>query len=218
MTQNSPDDMKIAGNFTVADWNAMKAVLKSDQSSAEIWKLTFETFFRTRIETRYFVPIRLLQKHGENEGEGFSIVALQCSLIEFLASTREGKEYKHCSRGVKCEENEYCGSGSMFSNFLRDNQPFNDHFSDLAGCFYTHVRCKLFHEARTKGNWIIRADSPKNINEIVDFVSKPGKTILYRNSLQEAFKTYINGYGEELTKCKKLQEAFIRKFDSLCEE
>ncbi len=227
--------MKIAGNFTVADWNAMKAVLKSDQNSAEIWKLTFETFFRTRIETRYFVPIRLLQQHLENQGEGFSIVALQCSLIEFLASISDttncrcdppepsktkcecGKietVEKKCNR---CNSN-IISNSKRFTDFLRNKKPFKNEIesSDIANSFYADVRCALLHDAHTKGKWKICAKS--NDGKTIKWTGKSSEKFLYRNNLQNAFEEYIDKYGKELTTCKDLQEAFIRKFDSLNEE
>ncbi len=113
-------------------------------------------------------------------------------------------------------EHKYSSGQLVFSNFLMTIPPFEDHFSQLAKCFYKHVRCALFHEARTKGNWILRADSKDN--QIISHDTKNGKKILYRNNLQKAFEQYIDSYGKELTKCQTLQEAFIRKFDSLCED
>lgn len=209
-------DLKIADQLTVADWKAMKSKLVPGKS--DNWKYAFNLFFMKRIKTRYFEPIRLLQDHGENKGEGFSIVALQCSLIEFLASTRTGKNYKHgATEEERRNQNKYSSSQLVFTKFLRDYLPFKDYSSNLAGCFYTHVRCALLHEARTKGNWKILADAPDN-KKIVDVIEKTGEKTLYRNNLQKAFKEYIDNYGKELVECKELQKAFIRKFDYLCEE
>ena len=41
--------------------------------------------------------------------------------------------------------------------------------------------------------------------------------IVYRDNLKDAFQKFIDDYKSKLKKDKKLQEAFIRKFDSLCE-
>ena len=216
-TNNSPDDMKIAGQYTVANWREIKATITPGKPAN--WELAFKIFFQTRIETRYFEPIRLLQKHGENKGEGFAIVALQCSLIEFLASTRTGKSYKHnATDHERNYEFKYSSGEKVFKTFLKEIPPFKKHFEPWAECFYKQVRCGLVHEARTKGKWIIRAE-PKPKNEsVIHWPDKNGKIILYRNNLQKAFETYIDEYGKELTKCKCLQAAFIRKFDNLCEE
>ena len=42
--------------------------------------------------------------------------------------------------------------------------------------------------------------------------------IIDRNKLQCDFEEYVKSYGKDLLADKKLQAAFIRKFDSLCEE
>ena len=225
-------DMKIADQYTVADWEAMKTILvrKKDKEistvlnlefigQADDWEKAFNIFFKRRIETRYFEPIRLLQKHGENKGEGFAIVALQCSLIEFLASTRTGKSYKQgATDDERNNEFKYSSSSKVFKIFLKETSPFKKHFEPWAECFYTNVRCALLHSAHTKGNWIIRAEpEPKN-GKIIRWTNENGKIVLYRNNLQNAFEQYINNYGKKLKNCKCLQAAFIRKFDALCEE
>ncbi len=218
-------DMKIAGHHSVADWKAMKKTL--EVGKPENWEQAYKTFFVTRIKTRYFEPIRLLQKHGKNEGEGFSIVALQCSLIEFLASIRDGvicEELKTkdcsqegCSGKIIINEN-YVSSAKIFKKFLKNNEPFNAGFSstDKTDSFYSDVRCALLHDARTKGGWKIRAKS--NSDAIISWSGSNQEKILYRNNLQSAFEQYIKNYEEELKIDKNLQKAFIAKFDALCEE
>ena len=207
-------DVKIAGEFTVDEWKARKIVLEA-VGGQQNWKQAYEDFFVGRLKTRYLRPIDLLIKDGVKAGEGFSIVALHCTLIEFLASTLEGKSYKHCppGSGTKCGEHEYSNSSKLFTNFLSSAIPFKKYFSKTQACkFYENVRCPLLHEARTKDGWKIRAggsaDRPIDVEE----------KIVYRNELQEAFEEFVKWYGENLPKCKKLQEAFIRKFESLCIE
>ncbi len=207
-------DVKIAGEFTVDDWKARKISLET-VGGPDNWKQAYDDFFVGRLETRYFEPIRLLKNHGGKEGEGFSIVALHCTLIEFLASTLEGKNYKHRppDATTKCGEHEYSNSSKLFINFLSSEIPFKKYFSKTQACkFYENVRCPLLHEARTKDRWKIRAggsaDPPIDVKE----------RIVYRNNLQAAFEEFVKWYGENLPKCKKLQEAFIRKFESLCIE
>ena len=75
--------MKIAGERTAEDWKDLEAAL-GNSASLELWKMAYDDFFMERIRTRYLWPIELLQKHGDDRGEGFSIVSLQCAMIEFL--------------------------------------------------------------------------------------------------------------------------------------
>ena len=154
-------DMKIADQHTVADWKAMKTRL--DPGNPDNWEDAFNLFFRKRIETRYFSPIKQLIKEDKKAGEGFAIVALQCSLIEFLASTRTGQKYKHCpqiekKKNIECGPHEYCHSSKLFIDFLYNQKPFKAYFKSKgkADYFYENVRCALLHEARTTGGWKIR--------------------------------------------------------------
>lgn len=210
-------DVKIAGEFTVDDWKARKISLET-VGGPDNWKQAYDDFFVGRLETRYFEPIRLLKKHGGREGVGFSIVALHCTLIEFLASTLEGKNYKHRPRGADanwiCGDYEYSGSCKVFSHFLAEQIPFKDHFNSIRAAvkFYENVRCPLLHEARTKDGWRILAGSSSD--PPIDVTNKK----IYRDNLQLAFDEFVKWYGEKLPECEKLQEAFIRKFCSLCND
>jgi hypothetical protein len=85
----SDDATKIAGDFTIGEWKEFSKDLKPGKPDK--WELAYKIFFRTRVEKRYFEPIRLLQEGLDGEGEGLEIVAFQRSLIEFFQSTIEGK-------------------------------------------------------------------------------------------------------------------------------
>jgi hypothetical protein len=210
-------ETKIAGKKTVADWQKLKATLVVG-GDAGPWKVAFEDFFHERLRTRYFAPIDVLKTMSSKNGEGFSIVAIQCSLIEFLGATLQGKSYRHGSEldGGEPGEYEYCDSKDMFVSFLASAVPFKSTFSKgLARKFYTGVRCGLLHEARTKNGWTITAK--RGLTWIVD-TSNPANKIVHRDNLQRAFHDFVTWYGEALPADKKLQEAFIRKFDSLCED
>jgi hypothetical protein len=78
--------------------------------------------------------------------------------------------------------------------------------------FYASVRCGLVHEARTKGAWKIRV-----CNSDIPAIDADAK-VVYRNKLQAVFDGYVKWYKEQLLKDAKHQQAFIRKFDSLCNE
>ncbi len=208
-----PDKTRIAGDMTVADWKITRDKLEN-AADANIWKTAFCEFFKKRLETRYFRPIRALEDMKDNDGEGFAIVALHCSLIEFLASTLEGKTYRYMQNGQPpLGQFEYAKSGDMFIAFLVNREPFKVMFSDpgTAKDFYASVRCGLLHEARTKNGWLIRID--RSAASAVDTRTK----IVYRNKMQDAFDQFVTWYEEALSRDGALQKAFIRKFDSLCD-
>lgn len=209
-----PDDTWIADKKTVADWRAMKGRLQ-DFAGPEIWREAFAGFFKARLDSRYFEPINAIEKMGQDVGEGFAIVTLHCSLIEFLASTLEGKTYRYSRDGnPPLGEFEYSNSRDMFVQFLRKRTPFDGMFllDGPAEDFYASVRCGLLHEARTKGPWRIQ------VSESAALAIDTSVRIVYRNKMQAAFEQFVNWYEQALPTDAELQKAFIRKIDSLCEE
>lgn len=215
-----PEHVRIAGMRTVGEWFALRPSLL-DGNDNEAWKRAFVVFFEGRLKSRYFGPIEAIQKINCNVGEGFSIVALQCSLIEFLHATRKGLKYVYGNSDPR--KFEYSHSKDIFVDFLSSVAPFDEVFSCKnkhrkfncrckAKVFYESVRCGLLHEARTKGIWTISVKSGPG--PCVDFTT----SIVYRDRLQKMLEDYIAMYGEELRASKGLQEAFIRKFDDLCSE
>lgn len=178
------------------------------------WTEAFKDFFKMRLESRYFEPIKAITKIKEDAGEGFAIVALHCSLIEFLAATLEGKNYIQGNGGAPLGDFEYSNSKDMFVEFLERNEPFKSIFSKAGTAlnFYRSVRCGLLHEARTKGSWKIRVC--ESATQAIDVE----EMVVCRNKMQEAFDQFVDWYGRQLPIDAALQQAFIRKFDSLCQE
>src|SRR5690606_30206708 len=101
----------------------------------------------------------------------------------------------------------------MFVSFLETYEPFKCMFSKTgAGDFYASVRCGLLHEARTKGTWKIRVCQSAIL--AIDAEAK----VVYRDKMQAAVDQVLDWYGQQLCVDADLQQAFIRKFDSLCVE
>jgi hypothetical protein len=121
-------DTQIAGWKTADDWRALRNTLVIGGDSA-LWQRAFDEYFQERLRLRYLGPIRLLQQHGTFQGEGFSILAIQCSLIEFLESTVQGLTYRYLRKGETLGHYEYRKSGALFANFLCHRQPFEKQFT-----------------------------------------------------------------------------------------
>ena len=204
-------DIQIAGRLTIRDWKKFRVNLTSSPHP-DTWKKAFDSYFHGRLIPRYLKPIEVLQKQSQFEGEGFSIVAIQCSLIEFLESTLQGKTYRYRHNGDPAlSQHEYSDSKGIFVSFLAKREPFrNDFDKTSARDFYESARCGLLHEARTKNGWTISAR--KAGGHTID----PDKKIIYRNNFQTSLITFVEWYKTELPSNRGLQEAFIRKFDSLC--
>ena len=202
----------IAGWKKPSDWHSFRDKL-SKEDSKDLWQKAFEVYFKARLDLRYFNPINVLKENGTFEGEGFSIMAILCTLIEFLESTVRGLKYKFVRNKEDLKKYEYNTSSDIFIDFLSQRAPFSSHFDKKSAFdFYRNVRCGLLHEAHTKDGWTIWAKSPDGA--IVNKLDK----IVYRDDFKKAFDEYIEGYGVKLLTDNDLQKAFIRKFDFICEE
>jgi len=216
-----PGGTLIAGLLSANDWRALRKTLKPG-ADEDLWKKAFDDYFRQRLSLRYLEPIRRIQERDAFEGEGFSIVAIQCTLVEFLASTIEGKNYRYRRKGdPELTDYEYKNSRDMFVRFLSEHAPFSRYFDpEIALYFYENVRCPLLHEARTKNGWSIWAwcfadglsdELRRDHAPPID----PELKIIFRDNLQMLFRRFIDEYGEKVISDVALQEAFIRKFDNL---
>jgi len=212
-TLSSPDNVRIAGRKSCKDWESFRTKLVPG-GAQDLWQRAASNYFHKRIATRYLDPIAASKKLRKYQGEGFSIVAIQCSLIEFLESTVQGVSYRYrrCGSVTPLAAHEYSDSQRLFVDFLRKRQPFANDFTTrkIALDFYVGVRCGLLHEARTKNGWLIRADGPT-------IVSLAPKKIVYRNNFQKALEEFIKWYETALESQIDLQEAFIQKFNTLCQ-
>ncbi|WP_306050806.1 hypothetical protein [Oceaniradius stylonematis] len=200
----------IAGSLTANDWKARKIKLLENGDEAD-WASAFDDFLMARLKHRYLTPIKMLQDDGSFQGEGFTIVSVQCALIEFLAALKIGKNYKLLKRGEKIGPYEYTRSNALFRDFLAQEKPFSECFPSISDSqeFYKNVRCALLHEARTKNGWRIWAAG--------DIAVDVHKKIVRRDALQVAINAYLDSYGLLLTRNKSVQEAFVRKFDHLAD-
>lgn len=198
----------ISAEKTTEDWKVAREQLVKN-SDTKLWKVTCSDYFFKRLFPRYLSPIEILQRNCKSEGEGFAILAVQCSLIEFLESITQGINYRH---GKDCGQYEYNESGGLFVNFLNCRHPFSQVFDQkLARDFYKSVRCGILHEARTKNGWRVHAG--RKGGSMLDRDQK----IIYRNGFQSGLQCYIDWYCKTLPSDKTLQQAFIRKYDNLCE-
>ena len=202
----------IAGRKTPENWGTFRSKLIKE-ANQELWKKAFDEYFKERLNLRYLNPIKILQENGKLIGEGFSIMAIICTLVEFLETTIKGLKYKYVRNKNELNQYEYCFSSDIFVDFLSKRIPFSNHFDkDLALEFYKNIRCGLLHEAQTKGRWTIRAKSLTG-----SLIDKNNK-IVFRDDFQMALDEFTDDYYKNLLTDSELQKAFIRKFDFICEE
>ena len=210
--------MKIAGNLKINDWREIEKVLKPNEE--ENWGLAFH-FFEERIRTRYLNPIKALLDMDLNNGEGFAVVNLQCSLIEMIESFVNGWVYIHKPRGwYKNEQkSEVMNNACIFKSFFANRNGIENMKID-GGDFYDSVRCGLLHETQTKSNWKIT----KGLSDGDAYEEKDGFKIIYRDNFQRDLgiliknykKAIINGVEFDGIPACELRENFIAKFNHIC--
>lgn len=219
---------KLFGKKTKQDWIDIRNDIIINPKEKTNWEKSI-VLLDERLETRYFKPIQKILKMRITTGEGFAVMTLACSLIEFLQSCHEGKTYEYNAKESKFI---YGKSADKFKSFLLSHDPFKEFFSKsvsnptkkiktFADDFYSNVRCGLLHEAATKNNWVIKTHQLSiSTTKFIDTTDENYK-IIFRDNFFEAIKTYIDNYKQSLlkdirTNGNSLRENFARKFDMLC--
>lgn len=215
MTKKISIDILISPNYPVRKWEIDRIQLINDihknANSRSLWEKAYNHFYE-RIESRFLNPIKWILEKQKDIGEGFSIVALQCILIEFLESLYQGLVYTTSKKPKPFEYNE---SRNLFLDFLQKHKPFSKYFitKKSAAVFYDNIRCGLLHEGRTKESSTINTGRQKG--PIIEIKDDKRNLIVYRDKFYDGIITYIDTYKRELLESKDLQIKFIRKIDDL---
>ena len=223
---NLNQDMKIAGNLTISNWEELSANLNCGNDNN--WGRAFY-FFEERIRTRYINPIKSILEIGDNLGEGFAVVNLQCSLIETIESFINGckSEYNTTIRKTQWKKGTtiiFNSNKEIFISFFNNRTPFKELNID-GGLFYQDVRCGLLHETQTKNNWKIKCDTAEsglayqeiNNRNIVEKIIHRENFQIYLEKLIARYRISIitRADFDGIPACE-LRENFIAKFSHIC--
>ncbi len=189
----------ISPRYRVGDW---RRAMESDD-----WTLRIE-IFRDRITGRFLKPIELIEK-DVNIGDfaGFSIMALDCLLVETLNQFYKGLDETPSNHQ------------RQFWIFFRGSDYFRPHFTRrLSDIFYSHVRCGLLHQAQTKKGTLIRADQETMIKPVS---GDPANGIildrvLFHDALKKEISAYISKLETGENHSDHLRDNFIKKMQYLC--
>lgn len=168
------------------------------QSSEFDWN-TAVTIFKDRIEGRFLNQIDLLS--NDVNANGFTIMALNCLLIETLYQFKEGKD-KTPSRCNK----------DVYSNFLIQEFPGVFNIKNIAESFYTDIRCGILHSAQTKN------ESRLSDREDVVVTFEGNALVVSVKGLSSLLKTYFEHYLQKLADPNEvtLRNNFINKMKFVC--
>jgi len=170
--------------------------LKLDDDRSTDWNRAIEVFL-ARIQSRYLEPIDLLISADEKRTPierryGFSIMAINCILVETLQSFREGL--------IDTEGK----SKDMFKRFLPKREGFREHFQDetQAEEFYKKFRCGILHQAEIMGPWLVWSVGSLKGQEA------DGTPYINRTKFYELLKDEVTRYCDEL---RNLDNSELRK-------
>jgi hypothetical protein len=191
--------MQIAPGVDATTWQA----LKLDDSCSPDWT-TAVAILEGRIHERFIAPIDYLiaaedSKPANERRFGFTVLAVDCLLIETLGAFIDGLEDTEGR------------SGPTFSKFLTTRPHFSSDFTeDLARQFFKEFRCGILHQAEIGGESRVWSVGP-----LIRLES--GRIVVNRNELHERLKAEFQGYLAELRDPKnaKLRENFRKKMDSI---
>jgi hypothetical protein len=151
----SVDDVLLSSSTTVRRYKELEAA--KAEGRKEIAK-----FFRERFRERYLDPALAACPKS-----GFSLMALNCLMIEALVSFRRGwPNTRNLSKTAFC--------------FFFDREDEFSAFRGYAHDFYVHVRCGILHQAETTGGWLIHLreeqlfDADHKIIDALDFTNRMG--------------------------------------------
>lgn len=188
-------EIKISPKYNKEEYLSLNLNL---DSSDDNWKNAVE-IIKDRITGRYIKQIDLLSE--DINSNGFTIMALNCLLIETLYQFKKGIDQTPSGRNKK-----------SYSDFLV--QEFPDVFKSIiiAESFYTNIRCGILHSAQTKNESMLseREEPPVDFVGNTLVVSVKGMSIL----LKKYFENYLKKLLEPNN--KNLRNNFIKKMSFVC--
>lgn len=161
---------------------------------------TFDSAIRMfvdRIESRFTNQIHTLS--SDCNLNGFSIMALECLLIETFAQFKNGLDD---TQGA---------SKAVYTAFLRnDLQCFAS--QNIANAFYSNIRCGILHQAQTKPG----SGLTFGMSKAIDY--RQGFLMVSVDRFIEEMDSYFAEYCRRLHNRSEvlLRQNFIQKMDFIC--
>ncbi|AMS28251.1 MAG TPA: hypothetical protein DIU09_09290 [Hyphomonadaceae bacterium] len=211
--------MKLALRLTDQDWRVHEAKLDIEAPS-KAWEIAFDDFYQARLYSRYFSPIAAIASSHDKLGEGFSIVAILMTLVEFLETTYTGQNFNPNRKKATPYEYGLGQSTRIFVSFFLNRAPFSGSITEASAAeIYSSVRCGLLHEARTCGGWRIGVAKSEGCCPLraIDPVGK----IIFRDKFLEEMEAAVVALRTAMLAPdqagKELRAAFVRKMDGICQ-
>lgn len=203
--------MDIAPGFKHSDWKR----LYLDDAHGPDWQ-TATFILKSRMESRYIEPVDLLlncdeQRPCKHRSFGFTVLAIDCLLIETLQAFKDGRRRTNKNDG-KC----------AFVRFLVASPSMRRIFEcdiELAERLYTDYRCGILHQGEIKNNslvWSVGEESAffKDDDEDPARRQMVVNRTQFHNNIKSDFKHYLSELHDSAN--EELRRNFRRKMDYIC--
>lgn len=193
--------MFIAPGFKTTCWRK----LKLDDPAHGDWSTAIE-ILDARIRGRYIDPADELLATDQkilpavNRRFGFTVLAIDCLMIETLQSFIEGWKSSHGK------------STESFRRFLTTRKRFKKFFTKKrAERFYSEFRCGILHQAEIQGNSFVWS--------VGDLLEIDGKKMTvnrtkFHKSLKDEFVDYLDELRDSVSVVPR--KNFRKKMDHIC--
>jgi hypothetical protein len=203
-------------NWTDAHWKALTF------SSEHDWDTAIK-IFEDRIIYRYLDAIDVLQKDDnayylehDQRRLGFSMMALDCLLIETLAQFYDGlKDSDEAKKALRLNSTDF------YVKFLTEKSfKLKSVFDEPAAlAFYRTIRCGILHQAETKKDSTIRFFDDKDYSDTPFALSADGESLRihwvdFHRMVKNEFETYCAHL--RTNDVPGLREKFRQKMDFIC--
>jgi len=197
------ETMEISPNFTCEEWKELDL---SDSNSND-WEKAISCL-ESRIKERYIKPVDILIEHEEAKKYserrfGFTILAIDCLLVETLQAFKDGNKETRSKQGK-----------TVFVKFLNNSKNLGKYFNEenkFAEKFYKNYRNGILHQAQIKNNHLVWS-----IGKVV--FEQSGAMVINRTAFHKCLKDDFELYLQELRNNSNsvIRNNFKKKMDSLC--
>ena len=200
--------------FYIATWDEIKGALSADHYDAkrEIAIAGIEGRFRERFvkPANAIQDLDVTDASGYAEGRGFSILAIDCLLLEALHGHEKGKRTE-----VSAETRD------VFARTLENKQQFGGAFDEdgRAAKFASSVRNGVLHDGETRHGWLVR----QGFGDTRVAWTEGERFVLNRDAFHKAVKDCLDEYFARLRRrddptSTELRETFFERVEDLCRD
>lgn len=188
----------ISPMYKKSDYRGLNLNMRSREHD---WDTAID-IFKDRIQGRYLNVIdRIIDDHYLMV-DGFSIMAINCLLIETLLQFKNG--WDETRRGNAHE----------YSKFLNDEFPNIFPTMPLARKFYSDIRCGILHSAQTKNG----SQLTVNKSYVVSYIDNSNCISVDVKGISRIIEEYFLNYIDKLKDSNNEDERymFMKKMNYMC--